>query len=348
MVVGFSKSFLVAYGPQYLLATALVAAMGMNRVLITGACGFVGRHLTKRLLALGVHVTLIDALSTGKPLDDWLPVKTDPSYEFHQVDVRDYFRFALDENFDHIFHCAAVVGGRLKIDGDPIAVATDLAIDADMFQWIVKLRKRPKLIYFSSSAAYPITYQQEHEAIPLSETMIDFSKLRFGIPDMSYGWSKLTGELLAQYAAKKYDLDVVCYRPFSGYGEDQSLDYPFPALIKRVKDKENPITIWGSGQQQRDFIHIDDVVDCVLATKDKLGPAEALNIGTGIATSFFDLAGIAVRLSGRYTPIKTDPAKPEGVFSRVSDPFKMKQWFTPTISLEQGVARALDREQKQL
>lgn len=312
----------------------------MNRVLITGAAGFVGRHLTTRLLDMGVHVTMIDNLSTGLPPMQWLPVP-EPPMTFHEMDVRDYFREAgAYGNFDTVFHCAAVVGGRLKIDGDPIAVAADLAIDAELFQWAVRQRKEPKIVYFSSSAAYPIAYQREAGTF-LTETMIDFHKSKLGMPDMTYGWAKLTGEFLAQHAAKRYDLDVVCYRPFSGYGSDQDLTYPFPAIIKRVLNGENPITIWGSGKQQRDFIHIEDCVSCVLATMDKLSPGEALNIGTGIPTSFLELAALAVKVCGRSATIKNDPSKPEGVFSRVADPWKMNQWFKPAISLEQGVLRAL-------
>ena len=76
------------------------------------------------------------------------------------------------------------------------------------------------------------------------------------------------------------------YRPFSGYGEDQSFDYPFPSLIRRVLNKEAPITIWGSGDQCRDFIHIDDIVEAVMQTKDVLKPGEVLNLGSGVSDEF--------------------------------------------------------------
>lgn len=320
----------------------------MKRVLISGGCGFVGRRLVNRLVDLGYTLTIIDDLSTGTHPERWISI--DANYTFYKQDVRRFFREDSQWKFDLVFHCAAVVGGRLKIDNDPIAVAADLSIDAEFFNWAVRQQVRPqKLVYFSSSAAYPIQLQRKGQHCQLSETFINFSGSKIGLPDMSYGWSKLTGEFLAQHAAKRYDLPVVCYRPFSGYGEDQDPSYPFPAIIQRVLNRENPLIVWGSGDQERDFIHIDDCVDGVFATYDKLAPAEALNLGTGEATSFKALAQAASLFAGRHVEIKNDPTKPEGVFSRVCDPYKLNQWFTPKIGLSEGIKRALkalDKERK--
>lgn len=312
----------------------------MKRALVTGGCGFVGRPLVRRLVDLGYHVTIIDDLSSGTHPEQWIQI--DANYTFYASDVRNFFREDSQWNFDIVFHCAAVVGGRLTIDGDPIRVATDLSIDADFFNFLVRQRKRPeKIVYFSSSAAYPIAHQRRGQHSPLTETLINFSASKLGMPDATYGWAKLTGELLAQYAAKKHELNVVCYRPFSGYGEDQSTDYPFVSIINRVLNKENPLVVWGSGDQERDFIHINDCIDGVFATMDKLGPGEAINLGTGVATSFRQLARTASALAGRHTVIENDSSKPEGVFSRVCDPWKLNQWFTPKIDLSTGIKRAL-------
>lgn len=319
----------------------------MNNALVTGSNGFVGRHLTKRLLELGVHVTMIDDLSTGLPPMQWLPVP-EPPLTFIQTDIRHYCRNVFDK-FDVVFHCAAIVGGRLTIEGDPLRVATDLSIDAEFFQWCVKAKPK-KVVYFSSSAVYPINLQRKGQHCALSEPMINFNGSRIGIPDMTYGWSKLTGELLAQYAVKNYNLDVVIYRPFSGYGEEQDASYPFPAILRRVRNRENPLTIWGRGDQERDFIYIEDCVSAVLATMNVLQPGEALNLGTGVATSFKQLAALACQLDGAHgLTIQTDTTKPEGVFSRICDPYKLNQWYTPKITLEDGIGMtlyALDRERK--
>ena len=98
----------------------------------------------------------------------------------------------------------------------------------------------------------------------LAESDIDFSGGKLGQPDMTYGWSKLTGEYLARIAAEYYDLSVACVRPFSGYGEDQDLSYPIPAIAARAAGQETPFEVWGTGKQGRDFVHIEDCIEAMI------------------------------------------------------------------------------------
>jgi GDP-L-fucose synthase len=313
----------------------------VSRTLVTGGCGFVGRHFVRRLLQDGVHTTVVDDLSTGSRPEAWpahLAVRPAQAslVEFHLVDIRDFMK-SRQADYDLILHCAAVVGGRLTIERNPMHVATDLAIDADFFNWVVKSKPGPrKVVYFSSSAAYPISLQTPERNCVLSESMIDFSG-QLGLPDMTYGWAKLTGEFLARHAAKSYALDVVCYRPFSGYGEDQDFTYPFPSVVRRVGNRESPLVVWGSGDQTRDFIYIEDVVDAVLATLDKIKPGEALNLGAGASVSFRQLAERACRIIGHQAELRNDPSKPEGVFARVGDCTEMHRWAKPKTSLDEGI-----------
>lgn len=320
----------------------------MKNALVFGGAGFVGRALTKRLLAMDVATCVVDDLSTGLHPHMWLDVPEPAGFSFFKADVRDYCANRSTQ-YDAVFHCAAIVGGRLVIEGDPLRVATDLAIDSDFFRWCVKAKPK-KIVYFSSSAVYPINLQRKGQHCALSETFVDFNASKFGMPDKTYGFAKFAGELLAQYAVKNYNLDVVIYRPFSGYGEDQDPSYPFPAILRRIRNRENPLTIWGSGDQERDFIHIEDVVTAVLKTINVLQPGEALNLGTGFPTSFVQLAQMACNLDGAHgLEIVTDKTKPEGVFSRVCDPYKLHQWYMPMIVLQQGIEMmldALDRERK--
>jgi len=308
--------------------------------LITGGCGFVGRRFAIWLLSHDYEVTIVDDLSSGLELEGW-PCFLRPNdlshLTAHYVDFRDFAK-EQQPDFALIVHLAAVVGGRLTIDGDPLRVATDLAIDATFFNWLAKSSARPKVLYFSSSAAYPISEQTELHHKRLSEDLIDFHGT-LGIPDMTYGWSKLTGEYLALHAVAEYEMDVKIYRPFSGYGEDQDFSYPFPSIVRRVGCRESPIIVWGSGRQLRDFIHIDDVVHAVFATAWTGLPGDALNIGSGVGHSFSELARIACRVTGHEAEIVNDATKPEGVFARVGDCTRMFKHFRPRISLEEGVHR---------
>jgi nucleoside-diphosphate-sugar epimerase len=283
------------------------------KILITGDAGFVGTNFRKHLDSKNNHITGID-IKNG-------------------VDVRDFFK--TDETkFDVVIHLAAIVGGRATIEGNPLAVASDLAIDSDLFQWA--LRTRPgHIVYFSSSAAYPTYLQRIEYKQRLKEWDINLDHIRN--PDMTYGWAKLTGEMLASYA-REQGLKVSVLRPFSGYGTDQSLDYPFPSFIKRGKEKATPFDVWGRGTQVRDFIHIEDVVR---ATFEAItNNVKVANLCTGRATSFIDLAELVMLQAGYLAEIRTNPKAPVGVAYRVGDPTKMLEFYEPRITLEEGIARA--------
>jgi GDP-L-fucose synthase len=313
-------------------------SLAFDRVLVTGGCGFVGRHIVKRMADLGARCVVVDNLSAGKPSGSWpehLRVQRQGALDEHHVDIRDYM-ISHEPDFDVIFHCAAVVGGRMMIDGDPLKVATDLAIDADFFNWVVRGRQPRQVVYFSSSAAYPVSLQESGTSVALEEGAIDLDS-SIGSPDMTYGWAKLTGEFLARFAAERYGLKVACYRPFSGYGEDQDFSYPFPSIIRRVLLREDPLVIWGSGNQLRDFIYIEDVVDAVLATMQVMPSGDVLNLGSGVGTSFRELAALACKTFGHEARIINDPSKPEGVYARVADVQKLGRYYTPTTSLQRGV-----------
>lgn len=294
-----------------------------KNILITGGEGFVGRAFQRWFK--GNYKSTVYAITIN-------------DIKLGHHDCRYVFANST-EQYDLVIHLAAIVGGRQMIEGNPIAVATDLSIDSEMFNWAVRT-KQPRVVYFSSSAAYPTSLQDsvEHSS-PLIESDIDFESNIIIKPDMSYGWAKLTGEMLAEYA-RKQGVNVHVFRPFSGYGEDQDLDYPFPSFIKRIKDKVSEFEIWGDGNQVRDFIHIDDIVEAVM-TAVNMDIQEPVNLGSGIATSFNELAAICMSIGGHEVPIKHLEGNPVGVQYRVSDNSKMLEFYQPKITLEQGIMRAL-------
>jgi nucleoside-diphosphate-sugar epimerase len=287
------------------------------RILITGGAGFVGRYFVKRFY---------------------------DEHELHVIDkvygqtAQQFFGMTEHVKYDLIIHLAAMVGGRAKIDGDPLAIAENLAIDSDMFRWAIRT-KQPRVVYYSSSAAYPVAFQDEDRKWRLREDDIWLGPETIGRPDQTYGWAKLTGEVLAQHAEAE-GVRVHIFRPFSGYGSDQSLDYPFPSFIDRAKRRVPVFDIWGTGQQTRDFIHIDDIVEATLEAvrQDVPGP---VNLGNGRATSFLDLAQMVTQAAGYSPDIRLLTDKPMGCFYRVASPEKMLSFYTPRISLEEGIDRAL-------
>jgi nucleoside-diphosphate-sugar epimerase len=246
--------------------------------------------------------------------------------------------------FDSVFALASIVGGRTKIDGDPIGVGMDLAIDALFFLWLARNKEKiGRVLYASSSAAYPTKLQNDSVRVALREEMIDFTSGDVGQPDMTYGWSKLTGEYLAHLAAHRYGISIACVRPFSGYGEDQDLTYPVPAIAYRVARGDNPVTVWGSGEQGRDFVHIEDCITAMLLAIQRISDGSGINIGTGKLTSFLEVAALFIKLNGGKAAVQAVRNKPVGVQSRYCDPARMQSvlGYTPAISMEEGFARVL-------
>jgi len=321
----------------------------MNKILITGGAGFVGRHFVKFFLDKGDEVICVDNISkyTGgiDPNNGW-PLYSPNDYQnfkYFNIDCREYFKSNMNEYFDYAFHLAAIVGGRLMIENNPLAVADDLSIDASYWQW-AKTANPKKTICFSSSAAYPINRQTVDNYELLKEDMIDFSS-SLGQPDMSYGWSKLTHEYLAKVAFEKHGLKSVVYRPFSGYGEDQDDSYPFPSICKRaIKEYgKSKIKVWGSGKQKRDFIHIDDCVNGVIKTMDKIEDGDALNLSTGIYTDFIEFATMAANQCSYFPTVEGTIDKPTGVFARGGDLKKqIKYGFNYQIPFQKGIKRAIE------
>lgn len=297
------------------------------KVLITGSSGFVGSHFRRMLDDGRNDLTCID-IKDGHVFREFLNTQ----------DCREFFRTS-NEHFDLVIHCAAVVGGRTMIENSPFLLAAeDLSIDAEMWRWAH--RTRPGYtVFFSSSAAYPVKYQSGASPVRLYEGCIDLDDV--DNPDFTYGWVKLTGEMMArEYSA--LDLKVLVLRPFSGYGETQDMCYPFPSFAYRASRKESPFTVWGDGTQVRDWVHIDDIVNAVMTMYDQGVTGTAVNICSGVGTSFNDLALLMMKEAGYTAPLNHLLDAPKGVMHRVGNPYRLNAFYTPKVTLEEGIQRCIN------
>ena len=348
--------------------------------LVTGGAGFVGRHVVLRLLRdfPNAQVWVIDDLSTGLAPDQWpeqpLTLAADTSQpglrkfalpggsarlHFLQADLMSLLLAELGRvpatlpfklpAFERTYHFASVVGGRAVIEGDPLAVGIDLAIDSTFFLWAAKVGRPKRILYASSSAAYPVNLQVEDGALALEESMISFEQGSMQ-PDFTYGWSKLTGEYLGQIAARHYDLNVATVRPFSGYGEYQEPVYPVPAIALRAAARQDPLFVWGTGEQARDFIHIDDCVQAMEQAITTISDGSAVNLGSGQPTSFLQLAALFANIEGYQPKVMGKAGKPVGVAKRFCNPTIMQErlGFRPAISLREGMSRVINVAHKRL
>jgi nucleoside-diphosphate-sugar epimerase len=292
------------------------------RALVTGSSGFLGSHFARDLEAHGHTVTRCD---TRMGLDA-MQVFTG--------------RLMVGAVFDLVVHCAAIEPHRAAIDGKPMHLATNLALDAAMFDWAHRTGQG-RVLYISSSAAYPTDRQGPAGGL-LEEWMCGSTDLAAGYrsdPDAGYGWLKLTGEKMAA-DANAAGLPVHVVRPFSGYGETQGENWPFGAFAARARRRDDPFIIWGDGTQVRDWIHVSDVVHGALAVVEQ-DVREPVNLCTGVGTSMAELVGLFCDEAGYAPDIELRVDKPAGVAYRVGDPTLFHQIYKPVISLEEGVARAL-------
>lgn len=283
------------------------------RTLITGSAGFVGSHIRRQYP---------DAVACDIK-NGW--------------DCRDLFT-SDDSHFDLVFHCAATVGGREGIDFNSAFLAADnFTIDGAMWRWALKT-KPGRVVYFSSAAAYPTRIQNAPHRYRSHET--DAFPGQSGEPDESYGWVKLMGEMVAK-RVRKAGVPVTVVRPFSTYNVDQDPDYPWHQFAMRAHRHDDPFIVWGTGEQVRDWIHIDDLVAALVALVENNvnGP---VNLGTGRALSMNSLASMFMEAAGYTAPIEHLLDKPMGVMYRVADHARLREWFVPQISVEEGITRSLE------
>jgi nucleoside-diphosphate-sugar epimerase len=326
-----------------------------KRALVTGSRGFVGRHMVNELRERGWYTHGID-------IGNWPDFRPQPlgytskGYD-ERRDAAAYFRYPpRDEEYDLLVHCAYQVGGRAAIDGKNLNLADNLILDAEMFKYAAQ-GGIGHVLYFSSSAVYPVGYQDGHHdpKVRLREDMAKTDNQWIGQPDAAYGWAKMNGERLADMA-RANGVGVSVVRPFSGYGAGQSDDYPFPSIVRRALAGD--LSVWGPPGQTRDWIHISDVVKGALAVAECQGLGHAgacsipderkhdpVNLCTGRGV---EMGGLALRVwrelndCGEYPRVTYHQNKPTGVLRRVGEPTRMETYYAPMVSLEAGIREAIE------
>lgn len=315
-----------------------------KKVLVTGGASFIGSHLVDKLVREGAQVTVVDDLSSGKKEN--LALSMD-KIQFIEGDLR--MQAVADQatrGKDVVFHLANVHGGRGFIETHPGEIAQNFMIDGNVFYYCHR-NKVDRVCFTSSACAYPTSLQTadpKKQVRYLSEEMADPFKEGAALADGEYGWAKFMGELALKAYNKQFGMKGVSCRLFTVYGPRENESHAIIAFISRAVLRQDPYEIWGSGQQDRNFTYVDDIVDGLTLAAERITDCRAVNIGTDEITKIIDAAKTVCKIVG-HTPTRfaTDPTKPEGVHARAASIENQKQWlgWSPRTSFEEGIRKTI-------
>jgi UDP-glucose 4-epimerase len=309
----------------------------MKTCLVTGGAGFIGSHIADRLVASGYRVVVIDNESTGFREN----VNPEAIYIRGDVTKMDDLRKAFAHDLDVVFHIAGQASTIRSFD-DP---HDDLQVNVEGTLNVVKMcleHRVPRLLYASSMTVYG-----HPTAIPTPET-------EPRTPISYYGIAKYAAERYVHATADRVDLDfdfnVTSFRMFNVYGERQSLENPYQGVVSifiaNVLNEE-PITIHSNGEQSRDFVHIQDVVNAWMSALDNDRTyGEVLNLGTGVRRSINELVDVTLAAFGhsRETyPVEYAPLRPGDQRHMVADITKAQRilGWQPRVNFAEGMQRTV-------
>ena len=309
-----------------------------RKVLVAGGAGFIGSYLTELLLADGAVVTVADNLSHGSLAN--------------LAAVMDRIRF-VEADFRYLNVCEELAAGQdavLNLAAPAFGVEYSMTHHGEMltdtvligFNLLEAARRNgvKRFLVTSSSCVYP-----DDAGLPTAE-----DEGWHGTPEtvnQGYGWGKRMVELQGQYYAREYGMEVAIARPFNAYGPREQLDkekaHVMPALIQKILRKDDPVVIWGSGNQTRSFVHARDFALGLKLIAEKYAVADPVNVGHDRETTIRELAERIATLSGTDCRFQFDLTRPEGATRKSADIRKLHSTtsFTPQITLDEGLAEMI-------
>ena len=311
-------------------------------VLVTGGASFIGSHLAELLVAAGAHVAVCDDLSSGE-LTNLASIA--PQIEFLRGDLRDSeIANKACRSRELVFHLAASHGGRGYIESHPVECVNNMVLDHSVFAAASRAGAR-KIVFASSACTYPVSLQESASSRNLlREDDAGFESPGKAFADGEYGWAKLMGELQLRAFHKQYGLDAIACRIFTAYGERENETHAVVALIAKAIARLDPFPVWGSGEQTRNFTHVEDTATGLALAGARMSGFDTINLGGSRHFTINALMdAIFAELKWRPSVIERQLDKPVGVQSRASDNTKCRDvlGWEPSVSLEEGLARTV-------
>jgi GDP-L-fucose synthase len=303
-----------------------------DRIYVAGHKGMVGSAIVRALNRNGFH-NLITA--TRQELD--LKEKSN---------VESFFK---TEKPDFVFLAAAKVGGIQANMRYPVEFLYENLMIQNNIIHSCHAQQVKKVIFLGSSCIYPNQCPQ-----PIKEEYLMTGPLE--PTNEGYALAKIAGLKLAQYYNKEYGLACLCPMPCNLYGKNDSFDpansHVLSALVKKFVDaggeNNKNVTLWGSGNARREFMHVDDLAEAVLFLVDRWNVADIINVGSGTDISIRDLAELIARKTNYNGSISWDTSMPDGMMQKCLDVSKLHALgFRSKISLDTGIDDVV-RQYKQI
>ena len=306
------------------------------RVLVTGCAGFIGSHLTDALLAGGAEVRGVDAFTPYyeecRKRSNLAMALDHHGFELVEADLRTADIGALLAGIDVVYHLAAQPGVRVSwSEGFPTYVEHNVLATQRLLE---SLRTNPvdRLVYASSSSVYG-----NAPRYPTTEDDVPH-------PHSPYGVTKLAAEHLCNLYAENYGVSAVSLRYFTVYGPRQRPDMGFSRFLDAMGADE-PVPVYGDGEQVRDFTFVADVVAATVAAgRAEVTPGSVFNVAGGSETTVNHLLALIGELVGRPVTVERLPSQPGDVrrTGGTTDRARAMLGWAPSVSLRDGLTRQIE------
>ena len=300
------------------------------KALVTGAAGFIGSHLSEHLLERGNEVTGLDAFTDYYAREtkeaNLASLRTRTRFHFVETSIREADWPVLLDGVTHVFHLAAQAGVRASWGRD-FSVYTELNIDSTQILLEACVARRlERFVYASSSSVYG-----DGVELPMRED----ARPR---PVSPYGVTKLAAEHLCLLYQQTSGVPAVALRYFTVYGPRQRPDMAFNRFLRAVAADE-PIHLFGDGEQTRDFTFVEDAVAATVAAGLRGCPGAVYNIGGGSRVSMNDVLDVVAKVTGRRLDVRRDAAQKGDMRDTFADTSRARTdlGFVPTVPLEDGI-----------